>query len=183
MKIYNNEVFNDQNIKYGFTNRAGGYSEKPFKSLNLAFHVEDDPDKVKLNRKALSEQVEFDEEKLTWASQVHGDNIFVLKDKNKSGFIGEYDGIITNLKNIPIMTLYADCIPILLHDPVKNVIGTIHAGRKGTFLEIASKAVLLMHEEFSSNPKDIKALIGPGICKEDYLVSDELIKEFNDKFI
>ncbi len=182
MKIYHNEFFDDQSIKYGFTDRTGGYSVEPFSSLNLAFHVEDNPENVTLNRKILSEEMKFDEEKLTWSSQVHGDNIFILKDKNKVGFIGEYDGIITNLKDIPIMTLYADCIPILLHDPVKNIIGTIHAGWKGTFLEIAKKAVSLMIEEFSSNPNDIKALIGPGICKEDYLVSEELIKEFNYKF-
>lgn len=182
IKIYQNNLFHDENIEYGFTGRQGGFSETPFNGFNLAFHVGDDQKKVEKNRELLSHTINIDKNRITWASQVHGDNIFILKNEEDIGFIGEYDGIITKLKGIPLMTLYADCIPILLYDPVQNVIGSIHAGWKGTFLEIAGKAVSVMSKEFFSKPEDIKALIGPGICKDHYQVSEELLKDFRNKY-
>lgn len=182
IKIYKNIDFDDSNIKYAFTSRQGGYSNPPFNSFNLATHVGDDPDMVNKNRELLAQEVNFEKDKITWASQVHGDKIFVLKDKKDIGFVGEYDGIITNLTEIPILTFYADCIPILIHDPVKNVVASIHAGWKGTFIKIVGKAITIMLDEFASKVEDIKVLIGPGICKEHYLVSKELILDFKNKF-
>jgi YfiH family protein len=182
IKIYQHKNFNEDNITYAFTGRSGGVSEEPFSSLNLAFHVGDNLDQATKNRELLSENLGFDFDKLSWASQVHGDNIFILRNEKEAGFLGEYDGIITNLHNFPVMTLFADCIPVLLHDPEKNVVATIHAGWKGTFLEIALKAVHIMSSEFGSKPENIKALIGPGICKDHYEVSEELIRDFSAKF-
>lgn len=182
IEIFNYKEFDDEKIIYGFTGRKGGSSSSPYESLNLALHVGDDPETVGKNRKTFAEAAGFDEKKLTWCTQVHGDDIYILKNKMDAGFAGEYDGIITSLRNIPVITMYADCIPVLLHDPVKNVIATIHAGWKGTFLEISGKAVKIMKEEYGSKPDDIKALIGPGICREHYSVDPELALEFRKKF-
>lgn len=182
IKIYNNKNFDHKKIFYGFTGRCGGFSQAPYESLNLAYHVGDDQFHVDKNRELLSQETGVDLSKLSWASQVHGDNIFIIDDEKDTGFLGEYDGIITNLKEVPIMTMFADCIPILLYDSVENVVATIHAGWKGTYLEIASKAVEIMKLKFNSVPKNISALIGPGICSDHYDVSGELAEDFYRKF-
>jgi hypothetical protein len=182
IKTYHHDGFNDNQIIYAFTGRQGGVSEGQYNSLNLAYHVGDDIKKAEENRILLSEKMGFNVNNLSWASQVHGDNIFILTNEKDAGFLGEYDGIITSLKEFPIMTLFADCIPILLHDPEKNIVATIHAGWKGTYLEIAKKAVFLMESKFGCLQKDIKALIGPGICLDHYEVSETMINDFSEKF-
>ncbi len=182
IRLFQHDDFNDNQITYAFTGRHGGVSVAPYNSLNLAFHVGDDIDNATENRNLISKKIGIDVKNLSWASQIHGDDIFILTEEKDAGFLGEYDGIITNLKEFPIMTLFADCIPILLHDPVKNIVATIHAGWKGTFLEIAKKAVKIMETEFKSEPKDIKALIGPGICLDHFEVSEEMVNDFFMKF-
>lgn len=183
IKLYGQGAFSDDSsLLYAFTGRQAGFSQVPYESLNLALHVGDQPEIVIENRKLLAETMGFDFQKLTWANQVHGDDIFLVKEREDVGFLGSYDAIITNLQAIPLMTMFADCIPLLLFDPVKRAIASVHAGWKGTYLEIAGKTVRKMAEEYGSNPMDIEALIGPGICKEHYEVNSDLLEKFQDKF-
>lgn len=182
IKTYGQGFFPADQLLYAFTGREGGYSKAPYASLNLALHVGDAPEDVERNRALLAKELSFDGRKLSWANQVHGDKIFLLKKPNQAGFVGDYDALITNLPGIPLMTMFADCIPILLYDPKERVIASVHAGWKGTFLEIADKAVRKMSSEFSSRPENIEALIGPGICSDHYGVDQQLIGVFHEKF-
>jgi YfiH family protein len=70
----------------------------------------------------------------------------------------------------------ADCVPVLLYDPVKGAVGAVHAGWKGTVGKIVTATVKAMQEMFGTNPKDLKAGIGPSICPEVYEVGEEVIE-------
>lgn len=137
---------------------------------NLGFHVGDDPKKVLENRKIFSSSLKIPLSNFVFANQVHGKNIAVItaKEKGKGSIsqedaIESTDGLITKEKNICLIILVADCVPILIFDPVKKVIAAVHAGRKGTSLQIAKEAVITFREKFKSNPKDLMAGLGPSI--------------------
>ncbi|MFV0562896.1 peptidoglycan editing factor PgeF [Malaciobacter mytili] len=152
---------------------------------NLAYHVQDDEKNVKTNRERLAIKYGFDNKKLIFMNQVHKDNI-VIVDKNSKNLIDACDAIITKEKNLPLMVMVADCIPILMYDEKKEVIAAIHAGRNSTFLNIAQKTALKMIKEFKCKEEHIKVILGPSIQKCCYEVSQELAnivkKSFGNEF-
>lgn len=97
-----------------------------------------------------------------------------IKNKVK---IENIDGLITNLKNIPLMILGADCPPIAVYDKKNEIIGIFHSGWKGTAGNIVGKGINILTQTFNSNPKNIYVIIGPGISKE-YEVGEEVYNEF-----
>lgn len=106
--------------------------------------------------------------------QVHGANVRVvrsIKDLN----IGEADGMVTNIKNISICVLVADCLPVLFFDPVRVAIGVGHGGRRGLQKKIMKNMIEKMESEFASDPEDIIVGIGPGVEKDCYEVYKELM--------
>lgn len=148
---------------------------------NLAFHTGDDKNFVIKNRQNLAKKLSYKNEDLVYMNQIHTANIEVV-DENSPKLIENCDSIVTNSKNLPLMVMVADCIPIILYDEVKNVIAAIHAGRNSTFLKIASKTVEVMVEKFSCETKNIKAILGPSIQKCCYEVSEDLVKIVEKSF-
>lgn len=169
--------------------RIGGVSLKPYHELNMGYHVGDDPQKVTENRKIFCNTIGIKLDSLVLAQQVHGDNIMVV-DERYAG-CGAYDfesglpntdAIITNSNSIAIGILTADCVPVMLFDPNRKVIGVAHAGWKGSLLKIAANTVLKMKEIYGTEPSDCLASLGPFICKCCYEVSDSIIKQFENIF-
>ena len=148
---------------------------------NLAYHIGDEKSNVDNNRKALALKYNYDYKKLVSMNQTHGNNVQIVSS-NSPKIIDDCDGLITNEKDLPLMVMVADCIPILLYDEKKGVIAALHAGRNSTFLKIVEVAINKMKEEFSSNPINIKAVMGPSIQKCCYEVSDELINIVKTSF-
>lgn len=148
---------------------------------NLAFHTQDDEKKVIQNRKKLAEKLNYDYEKLIYMNQTHGSNVKVV-DYNSLNLIEDCDALITNCKNLPLMVMVADCIPILLFDEILGVVCAIHAGRNSTFLEISKKALQKMVDEFGCKVENIKAIFGPSIQKCCYEVDDSLAKIVRNSF-
>lgn len=171
-------------VNHGFTTRLGGVSKPPLDSMNLGIGRGDDPNAVAENYKIAGNAIGFDPDRLVFFPQVHKNDIFVAREEDAGmGFRNvrpEYDGIITNVKNLPLATFHADCTPIFLLDPTKQVAGVVHAGWRGTAHKAAGKAILKMQEEFSCDPKDILAGIGPcgGKCcyETDRDVPDAMIE-------
>ncbi len=153
---------------------------------NLAYHVNDIKENVDKNRQKLAQSLGYNSNDLVYMNQAHGNNVQIVTH-NSPKFIDNCDGLITNEKNLPLMVMVADCIPILLYDKIKGVIAALHAGRNSTFKKITQVAIDKMKEEFSSNPLDIEAVLGPSIQKCCYEVSDELLhivkNSFGDEFI
>ncbi|HHS92747.1 MAG TPA: peptidoglycan editing factor PgeF, partial [Campylobacterales bacterium] len=119
------------------------------------------------------------------ASQTHSANIFIVEKDETLGWnslddaIQNCDALITNRPNIMLTILTADCVPILLFDPVQNVIAAVHAGWKGTKEQILHKTVKSMHENFNSNPKNIISGIGPSIGRCCYEVDWNVAQHFS----
>ena len=145
------------------------------KDGNLAYHVGDIKENVDKNRENLAIKLGYKNEDLVYMNQVHGNNV-VIVNENSPKLIDNCDGIITNTKDLPLMVMVADCIPILFYDEKKEVIAAVHAGRNSTFLEIAQITAQKMIENFGCIPSDIKVLMGPSIQKCCYEVNDELLK-------
>lgn len=159
-------------IFYTFTTKADG---------NLAFHVADKKENVITNRNLLADKYGFDLKNLFYMNQVHSDNIEIV-DENSPNLIDNCDGIITKAKNITLMVMVADCIPILMFDKTKGVIAAVHAGRNSTFLKIAQKTVEKMIKVFDCKTNDIEVILGPSIQKCCYEVSEELVNIVTNSF-
>ncbi len=163
----------------GFTTRHEGVSRPPYHSLNLGVNTEDSPHNVEGNRSLLARTFGITQERLVTVRQNHGSDILVIDAPNDdfSHFWGiEADAIITNQPGIMIGVTVADCVPILLLDPVKKVIAAVHAGWQGTAARITGKAVQGMVDVFGSRSANILAAIGPCIGPCCYEV-DQPVKE------
>ncbi|MBI2091946.1 MAG: peptidoglycan editing factor PgeF [Deltaproteobacteria bacterium] len=113
-------------------------------------------------------------------NQLHSDNIIILKSSENYSFPLEADAFITNERNIACYVRTADCVPILMYDPVKKVIGAIHSGWRGTLLQLATKAVAKFEADFGSRRENIIAAIGPAVGGDCYEVGDEVIWKFRE---
>jgi YfiH family protein len=146
-----------------FTNRHGGFSHGDYSSWNLASHVGDDLADVELNRTKLREQVgDF-----VVMSQVHGDTVVVV-DKVPAE-VPVADALITNKRNLALVVMVADCIPLLLRS--EELVAAVHVGRAGLMNTIALKTVARMRE---LGAMQISGSIGPAICGSCYEVPKDL---------
>lgn len=173
-------------VNHAFSTKIGGVSTGIFESLNLGYNRGDAKENVDENFKRICKAINVNQEHLIFSNQVHEDKIYkvTLSDikKNKKNNIIGYDALITNEVNIPLVTFYADCVPIFLLDPVKKVIGLSHAGWRGTVKKIPKKTINKMVEHYNSNPKDILAGIAPSIGPCCYEVGEEVANEFRNNF-
>lgn len=155
--------------KHAFTTRFGGVSSGIYDSMNLRYNCGDDDNKVKENYRLFAKALEIEPCEFVFSKQVHRDDIRVCTESDRQavppGVPYEADGLITNIKGLPLIIFTADCTPILLHDPVKGAVGAVHAGWRGTVMDIVGKAVGKMQSEFGCRPSDICAAIGPCISK------------------
>ena len=163
-------------VKYYFSTTEDG---------NLSYLVDDLKQNVDKNRQTVADIMEYKDEDLVYMNQVHGNNVQIV-DKNSPKIIENCDGIITNIKNLPLMVMVADCIPILFFDEIQGVIAAVHAGRNSTFLKIAQITANKMINELGCNVNNIKVIFGPSIQSCCYEVSDELLAivktSFGEKF-
>lgn len=120
----------------------------------------------------------FDVKKVNYTSQVHGDKIINLDDETSED--KEADGLILSRKNEIAGVFTADCVPVILYDVDKKIISAVHSGWKGTIADISKKAVLIMRERYKC--ENIKAIIGPCVGECCYEVSEQLAKNFTDKY-
>ena len=113
--------------------------------------------------------------------QVHGGKVAIIDrpDYTRDELEG-YDAFVTNIPNVAIGVRTADCVPILLYDPVKRVISAVHSGWKGTVLHIVRNAVDVMHKHFQSNVYDLRAILGPSIGPESFQVGKEVVEHFRN---
>ncbi|HSZ24198.1 MAG TPA: peptidoglycan editing factor PgeF [Cytophagaceae bacterium] len=155
--------------------RKGGFSKEELGELNLSFKVGDDPVWVLKNRNKLAEAFNISSENLIFPVQTHSNHVTIIEKEVDSNALENTDALITSQRGILISVMSADCVPVLLYDPVKKVVAAIHAGWRGTMAEIVKISVEKMQTEFGSVPKDIIASIGPSISEEVYEVGEEVI--------
>ena len=154
-------------VPHCFTTRLGGVSTGYLDSLNIGMHRGDKPENVEKNHEILANALGYDVKKSVLSHQVHSDIVRVVTESDCLGLDHhlqpECDGMITITPGLALVIFTADCTPILLHDPVTGAVGAVHAGWRGTAMDIAGKAVKAMESAFGCNPKNIRAAIGANI--------------------
>jgi hypothetical protein len=165
-------------ILHAFSTRTGGVSKPPFATLNLGQGVGDNPAAVEENRHRFFGTFGIEMGQVVRARQVHGDSILKV-DVALTGRVGfprylvderaECDALITSLPGLALVVSTADCVPVLIHDPVRGAIAAIHAGWRGTAKGIAARALTAMREAYGTDPSACLVAIGPcirGCCFE-----------------
>ena len=153
---------------HGFSTRLGGVSPPPWDSLNLGGSCGDQPERVSENFRRFCAAAGTDPDRLVKNQQVHGDTVRAVTGADVMSFPGqpgtvEADGLLTREPGVCLAVFSADCIPVLLCDPVRRAVCAVHAGWRGTALGIAARGVERMVQVCGSRPRDILAAIGPGI--------------------
>jgi len=157
----------------GFTTRNGGVSRPPYNSLNLAFNTDDLSAHVEGNRANLARTFGVAPHLLLTVRQIHGNDLLLVDTPNLdlAHFAQvESDAIVTDQPGILIGVLVADCYPVLIHDPVKQVVAAVHAGWRGAANGIIGKAVSAMRQHFDCREEHLRAAVGPGIGAHRYEV-------------
>jgi hypothetical protein len=158
--------------------RMGGVSLPPYHTLNLGLHTADNPEHVLANRALLAGETGIGTHNFVYASQVHSGDVKIIDATAiADGVLTQNprtDATITALPGICLMVMVADCVPIILFDPVKRVSAVIHAGWRGTVRFIVSNTIRAMVEHFGCNPAEIMAGIGPSIGPCCYEVGEEV---------
>lgn len=178
-----------EGVVHGFSTRQGGVSRGIFSSMNLSFTRGDEEECVRENYARLGKAVGFDCGRLVLSDQTHTANIRVVTEEDAGkGFVRpkdyvDVDGLVTNVPGLTLATFYADCVPLLLVDPVHKAVGLSHSGWKGTVKRIGKRTVEVMQERYGSRPEDLLAAIGPSICQDCYEVSKDVIQQFQETFM
>lgn len=173
---------------HGFTSREGGVSEGFLSSLNLSFTRGDKEENVRENFRRLGETIGLSPDRFVLTDQTHTANIRLVTEEDAGKGVTraldyhDVDGLITNQPRLVLSVFVADCLPVLLYDPVHHVISALHSGWRGTVGRISGKAIRRMEENFHTDPKDVRVVIGPSICPDCYEVSQELADRFSKEF-
>jgi len=150
------------------TDRRGGTSAAPYDTFNLGAHVGDDPVAVAANRARVARELRVPEDRLVWMTQVHGTGVAVL-DGPQQGPVPDVDALVTATPGLVLCVLVADCVPVLLADPVAGVVAAVHAGREGVRQGVVPAALAAM-TRLGARPGDVTALLGPAVCGACYEV-------------
>lgn len=171
-------------ITHCFTTRIGGVSSDECMSLNLGFNRNDRRENVKENYRRVCKALNIDCSNMVFSNQVHDNKIKIVDENDrgkgiirKSDIIG-YDGLVTNRKQVALVTFYADCVPVFFFDKEKKVIGMAHSGWRGTVKEIAKEALNKIKEAFDCNMENVEAALGPSIGQCCFEVGEEVYNEF-----
>jgi polyphenol oxidase len=158
------------------TARSGGVSSGPYESLNLSLSVGDDPGRVLENRRRLATAFGADLGDFVFARQVHGAGVRVVTDADRGAGaypLDDADALVTTSREVVLAILTADCVPIVLHDPVAGVLACVHAGWRGTVAGVTAAALAAM-QRLGARPADVTAGIGPAIGADRYQVGPDV---------
>lgn len=181
--------FNSLGIRHGISGRLGGVSKEPFSSLNVALHTGDSDEDVIMNRKLFCQAIGIHPNHIVTTQQLHTDTIAVVTGESMGKGAQYYneaipatDALITNIPGLPLMLFFADCVPVLIVDPVHNAIGAVHAGWRGTVEKIAQKTIIAMQANFGTKPQDCLLAIAPSIGPCCYVVDEMVINQLKNQF-
>lgn len=168
-------IFKHLDIEFIITSRFGGFSNTPQmphqNSLNLGYHVGDDPILVSKNRSKIS-SLFHPQKPLVWVNQVHGDKVIDANhtyDKSEI-LLGDGDGIFCTNHNIKALIMVADCAGILLYEATTHRFLLLHAGRAGALNKIITKAI----KTHGLDPINLYAYITPHIHACCYEIQENL---------
>lgn len=166
-------------IRHGVTGRLPGV--EPAEG-NIGYTAPRDPEAAWLERQRWSRAAGIDPDALTTVHQVHGRDVIAIGIDDRGNAAprdarprGRADGLITATPGVAVMTLHADCLPIILADPSLPAVGVVHAGWRGTVVNVVESTIEAMRTELGADPARMVALLGPAIRACCYEVGDEVV--------
>lgn len=176
--IRNYKMLDFPGLKHGITTRVGGVSKGDYVSMNTGIFGSDVREDVLKNISIAADRVGITASSIFMTHQTHSDRIFVIDESTELTSLDVYDqakiserayqlyaiedhdAMVTNRTDIALMTFHADCVPIIVYDPIQHVVAAIHSGWLGTSKMILSKTLDLMHMRFGSLMSEVKVVIG-----------------------
>ena len=172
-------------ITIGDTYRHGGVSQEPYESLNLAFHVGDEPKYVRENRAIIAEYLGVEPKRISCGNQVHGLKAVEITEAlvgagafGEDTAIADCDAVFTKLPNVPLFLFTADCVAVGIYDAKNHAIATVHAGWRGAIGHLPVLTIEAMKEAYGTEFKDCYIYLGPSIGPDSFEVDVELGKRF-----
>lgn len=175
LRYYTFSLLDDQPVLHGVFTRLGGVSPQPWESLNQGGTVGDERPRVVENRRRVFDVMGLPVESIYDAWQVHGTHVICAdQPRPLDQPHAKADAILTDRPGISLFMRFADCVPVVLFDPRKRVVGLVHAGWRGTVDRAAGVAVEQMRAQYGSQPENVLACVGPSICAAHYEVGEEV---------
>lgn len=179
LPAYQFEAWLDQPcLVHAIFTRHGGVSRPPYATLNLSRAVGDDPSAVEHNHTRIYRALDISPSQVVQCHLMHSSTVRVVTARGNGQPPAPADGLVTAQPGVMLSMRFADCVPILLHDPRRKAVGLVHAGWRGTLQNVATAAVRAMTEELGCAGQDIIALIGPSIGPCCYEVGAEVAQTF-----
>lgn len=167
------------------TSRHGGVSQGKYASFNVNPYCGDEPSAVATNMGLLAKELGITTGRVVMPHQTHGLEVkpilptfFDETEESQKEYLESVDALMTNMCEVCIGVSTADCIPVLLYDSAHQTVSAIHAGWRGTVGRIVQKAIQEMQKVYATKPRDIHAIIGPGISLENFEIGDEVYDQF-----
>ncbi|MDQ7857531.1 MAG: peptidoglycan editing factor PgeF [Armatimonadota bacterium] len=173
------EAFRRFGASHAFTTRTGGVSVAPFETLNLGRGVGDDPDAVRTNRARALAALGRSPDDHVEAAQVHGAAAATVDRRHRGATIPAVDILISADPAVVLAMHGADCVPLLLLDPVRGAVAAVHAGWRGAASDAAGAAVRAMARACGTEPAALLAAIGPAIGPCCYEVDGPVFDRFH----
>lgn len=162
------------------TSRQGGRSGGPYRSLNLGLHVGDEPDAVLANRARAATAIGLELDDLVFCNQAHGNAVVEVRraDRGRGArslddAVPSADALVTRDTGVGLVVMVADCVPIVLFDPVTSTLGCVHAGWRGTLARVVEATITTM-ERAGVRTEDLVVGLGPAIPRHRYQVGDDV---------
>ncbi|GAA3605231.1 peptidoglycan editing factor PgeF [Kineosporia mesophila] len=171
-------IFDGHGVHAAVTTRNGGVSSGRYESLNLGLHVDDDPEAVRVNRERVAKAFGATADDLVFARQVHGAEVATVTSCDQ---VIEADAMITTEPGPVLVIMVADCVPLVLFDPVRRVAAAVHAGWPGTVAGISTATVQEL-QAGGSDPADLLVGIGPSISPDRYQVGADVEAKARQRF-
>lgn len=183
VRFYTFDLLDREGVSHAIFTRRGGVSPAPWNSLNVGGTVGDAKERVRENYVRSLKAMGRSPESVFDVWQVHGNRVVASENPRPYGVPHEKaDVILTNNPEVTLYMRFADCVPILLYDPVAQAIGLAHAGWQGTVNHAAASAVREMVSCYESDPVNILACIGPSIGAHHYRVGAEVVDQVRISF-
>ncbi len=171
-------------VAHGFSTRLGGVSKGEFATMNFSFTRGDRREDVEENYKRMGEALGMPWRRAVLSHQTHTTTVGKVTEEDAGKGVTrerdyrDVDGLITNVRQLPLVTFYADCVPLYFVDPVHGAIGLSHSGWRGTVGRMGRETLRRMGEAYGTDPKDVLACVGPSICRDCYEVGRDVAEAF-----
>ena len=166
------EVDVGHGVRFATTGRPGGVSISPYDSLNLGGKVGDDPDAVEQNRSIVAAAVGVARDRLVLMAQLHSADVAVVREPPSSPL--RLDAMVTDVADLALVAMGADCAPVMVADPERGVLGVAHCGRPGLGNGVLDALVAALRD---LGGRSFVGRVGPAICGRCYEVPEALHDE------